>query len=37
VLGLLLLGLATDILQYHPFVTLGLIAVAVIVVGNGRD
>jgi hypothetical protein len=37
VLGLLLLGLATDMLQYHPYITLGLIAVAVIVAGKGTE
>lgn len=31
VLGCLLLGLATDTLRYHPYITLGLIAVAVLV------
>lgn len=30
VLGLLLLGLATETLRYHPYITLGLIAVAVL-------
>lgn len=37
VLGLLVLGLATDMLQYHPFITLGLIAVAVIVAGKTAE
>jgi hypothetical protein len=31
VLGFLLLGLATDTLRYHPYIALGLIAVAVLV------
>lgn len=31
VLGFLLLGLASDMLRYHPYITLGLIAVAVLV------